>query len=116
MAFDDSKLNYSSQWDIDQLVAANDTSSPTFTNRIAVPAGTSAVVAIPSSLPDYPEYTVQFQISGLSRWYSPGGYSTDGTLAGYHQFSVYVQNRVIYITTDTPGIAKYFIWADKVNY
>lgn len=116
MVLDDSKLNYSSSWDIDQLVVSNDTSATTFTNRVVVPIGTTLISTVPTGLPDIPEFDVQFQIANLTRWYYPGSYSTNGTVAGLHAFSVFLQNRGIYITTDIAGTAKYFIWADKVNY
>lgn len=104
---DDSKVNYYSGWDIDQLVASN---------KVVVPSGTSLVVAIPAGLPAVPNYEVQFQLSGFSRWYQAGAFSTDGTLANVHSFNSYVSGGNIYINTTTAGTAKYFIWSDKVDH
>lgn len=118
MGIDDSKVNYSSTWDIDQLVIEDDLTTAGFSNRVAVTSGTTLLVQIltGTGLPDIPTFEVQFQVTTLSRWYQEGAFSTDGTLANMHSFSSYLQDGGIYITTDIAGIAKYFIWADKVDY
>jgi hypothetical protein len=110
MTVNNSKLNYYSSWQIDQLVTGNP--AP----RVVVPIGVSFLADVPTDLPDVPEFDVQFQIATFQRWYSPGAYSTNGTLAGMHYFNVYIQNRKLYIDTDIAGTARYFMWADKVDY
>lgn len=107
MSRDDSKLNFYSGWDIDQLVA---------TNTIPISSGTSLVTAVPASLPPIPEYEVQFSPNG-NGWFQQGAWSGDGTLTHLHSFSAYlVPGSGIYITTDISGFARYFIWSDKVDY
>lgn len=107
MSTNNTKLNYDNAWDIDQLIS---------TDTTVVPSGVSVVTAIPPTAMPIPLYEVQFQVSGLSRWYQPGAYSTTGLLANMQSFSAYVQNGNIYINTTIAGTAKYFIWTDKINY
>lgn len=107
MATDDTKLNYSSGWDIDQLVASA---------AVAVSSGTTAIYTIPATLPATPEFEVQFKPAASARYHQAGYYSTDGTLAGGHQFSSYVQGSQVFITTDIAGTARYYVWSDKVDY
>jgi hypothetical protein len=107
MARDDTKLSYYSGWDIDQLVAKD---------TVAVGAGTTAIFTYPTNLPAVPLFDVQFQPTASTKFYQSGAYSTNGTFAGVHQFSCYVQAGQIFIKTDIAGTAKYFVWSDKVDY
>jgi hypothetical protein len=106
MAVDDSKLYYLSQWDIDQLLA---------TNSIAVGSGATAIYTISGDVP-LPEYEVQFMPTGSTYWYEMGTASSDGTLAGTFTVYSYISGSSIFINAPTAGIARYFVWADKVNY
>jgi hypothetical protein len=105
MSVDDTKLNYLSTWDIDQLIASGTTS---------VSSGITAVYTIPSSSVSLPVYEIQFQNSG--KWYQTGAYSTNGTLAGLKSFYTYINAGVIYISTTVAGNIRYFVWTDKVDY
>lgn len=102
---DDTKVNYASKWDIDQLFA---------TNTVAVGVGTTAVYTIPSTIPSVPVYEVQLQVG--SKWYQAGLLATSNTLATSQNFSTYISGNQIFITTTVAGTARYFIWTDKVNY
>lgn len=108
MARDDTKLNYYSGWDIDQLFASN-ADAP-----LAIGAGTTAVYTIPASLPAVPVYEVQLQVGG--RWYQAGMFATANTLASSQSFSTYITGNQIFITSSVAGNARYYIWTDKVNY
>lgn len=107
MARDDTKLGYFSGWDIDQLFIEN---------LVTVAIGTTAIYTIPASLPTIPVFEVLFRVSGFSRFYQAGIFSTDGTLAGTHNFSSYISGGQIFITTSVAGTAKYLVWTDKVDY
>lgn len=106
MAVDDSKLNYLSTWDIDQLLA-NET--------IPVGSGATAIYTIPDSVP-LPEFEVQFQPTGSSFWYGMGTSSSAGTLATQFTAYSYISGSSIFINAPSAGNARYFVWADKVNY
>lgn len=105
MATDNTKLNFLSSWDIDQLVTSGE---------VAVPSGTSFIIAVPSGLPAVPVFEVQLKVNG--RWYQTGHFSTAGTTASQQGFYTYVDSGGIYITSTINGIARYYIWQDKVNY
>lgn len=107
MARDDTKLGYYSGWDIDQLFIEN---------TVVVPIGTTAIYTIPASLPTIPVFEVLLRVTGFSRFYQAGSFSTDGTLAGLHNFSSYISGGQVFITTNVAGTAKYFVWSDKVDY
>lgn len=106
MARDDTKLNYYSGWDIDQLLT---------TNSVSVSTGANAVYAVPSSNP-IPVFEVQFKPIGSTFWYRPGTSSTNGTVAGEFTVYTYISALTIFINTTVPGTARYFVWSDKVNY
>ncbi len=106
MAIDDSKLAFSSTWEIDQLV---------LTGEFTVPSlGTHAICTIPSDLPSLPVFEVQFKQSGYNVWFQTGYYSVDGTIAGYDIATTYIQSGVLYIQSQA-GIARYFIWSDRID-
>lgn len=107
MARDDIKLGYYSGWDIDQLVSEN---------TVSVPIGTTAIFTFPANLPPVPVFDVLFRPIGFAGFYQAGSFSDNGTLAHLHSFSSYVFAGQIYITTDIAGLAKYFVWSDKVDY
>ncbi|CAB4132579.1 hypothetical protein UFOVP253_37 [uncultured Caudovirales phage] len=102
---DDTKANYASKWDIDQLFA---------TNTVPVGVGTTAVYTIPGTIPAIPVYEVQLQVGG--KWYQAGGFATSNTIATLQSFSTYISGNQIFITTGVAGTARYFVWTDKVNY
>lgn len=107
MSVKDSKIAYSSNWDIDQLIN---------TGTTPVGSGISTVYTIPSTIPPIPVFEVQFQPTGSVFWYDPGTSSTDGTLTNLFTFFTYIAGGVININTTSTGIARYFIWSDKVDY
>lgn len=107
MAVDNSKLNYFSAWDIDQLVASGE---------VAVASGTTILTAVPAGLPAVAVFEVYFKPGSGSRWYRAGIYSTNGALSGQGSFYSIIANKQLYIATTTNGIARYFIWQDKVDY
>jgi hypothetical protein len=107
MAVDNDKLSYFSAWDIDQLVA---------TAEVAVSAGTTMIYDIPDNLPLIPEWEVQFKPGASTVWFQTGPYSTNPGAGTIDSFSSYVQAGQLYITTSTNGIARYYVWADKVDY
>lgn len=100
---DDSKLIFSSSWDIDQLVD---------TGTAAV--GGAGETTIYTFTGDAPVFEVQFKPSGDTRWYSAGMNSTSDTTAGLFYFTPYISGSTIKIHTESAGTARYFIWADKV--
>lgn len=106
MTVDNSKLNYYSGWDIDQLVASD---------SIVVSPGTTALYTIPSSLPTLPSFEVQLKPTGSSKWFQAGSYTTSDTYATHNSFVAYIQSGVIYIVC-AGGTARYFVWSDKVDY
>lgn len=107
VAVDDTKIGYASEWDIDQLVATAD---------VAVGSGDTAIYTITGSLPAIPVYEVQFQPGGSGPFYQAGAYSTDGTLANTSSFSTYISAGQIFITAFTTGVARYYVWSDKVDH
>ena len=107
MIRNDSKLDYSSEWDIDQLLT---------TNSVSVPSGTSSIYTIPATLPAIPVFHVYFRPSGSAKWYESGAYSTSGAYAALQSFYTYVSGNSISINTTVAGTAKYYVWSDKVNY
>lgn len=109
MAVDPTKINYSSEWDIDQLVATN-ANAPG-----SIGAGITSIYTIPPAVP-LPDFKIQFKPTGSAFWFENGTSSTDGTTANLFTFSTYVQGTSIIITTSTAGTLRYFVWADKFNY
>ncbi len=105
MAIDDTKLNYYSGWDIDQLAD---------TVIMPVTPGTTAIYTIPSTSVPMPIFMVQLLISG--RYYQAGTYSTDATLSGLGTFYSYISGNQIFVNTTSAATARCYIWTDKVNY
>lgn len=106
MPVDNSKLNYFSEWDIDQLLANKD---------IAVGSGATAIYTISGNVP-IPEYEVYFKPTGSTFWYQMGTSSSLGTIATTFTAYSYISGSSIFINAPSAGTARYFIWADKVNY
>jgi len=104
MAVDDTKINYYSGWEIDQIIDQG---------TVSVGSGTSIVASL-SNAENPNVYEVQFQPSGLQEWYMIGQNSTNATIANGFSFSTYVDGADIYITTSSAGTARYFIWSDTV--
>jgi|APFre7841882654_1041346.scaffolds.fasta_scaffold91412_2 hypothetical protein len=103
---DYTKVNYYNGWDIDQLIAQG---------TVNIGSGDSAIYTISnSSLPNV--FEVLFQPTGSTYWYQAGTSSTNGTIAGLFTFYTYINGTNLYIHTTTTGIARYYIWSDKVNY
>lgn len=109
MTVNATKISYSSGWDIDQLIATN-TDNPT-----TISSGTTAVYTISGSV-TLPDFKIQFKPTGSAYWFEPGTSSTDGTIANLFTFYTYINGSSIYITTSMGGQARYFVWADKINY
>lgn len=107
MTIDPAKISYSSTWDIDQLLA---------TDTVTVGSGVTAIYTIPSTAVPIPTYAVQFQPTGSTFWYDAGMSSSNGTAAGVFTFYSYISGSSISINAPSAGKARYFVWADKVNY
>jgi hypothetical protein len=105
MSADNTKLNYLSTWDIDQLVA---------TGTIPVGVGATAVYTFSSPLPSLPVFEVQLQIG--DKWYQAGQFATANTLATLQSFYTYINGNQVFINTTVAGTARYFVWSDKVDY
>lgn len=103
MSIDNTKLRYSSSWDIDQLIASD---------TMTVPNGDTAIYTFTD---DPPVFEVQFQPTSSNAWYSPGTSSTNGQFANTFSWYAYINNSKLYISC-SGGKARYFIWGDKVNY
>lgn len=106
MAINNSKLNFLSTWDIDQLVA---------TGEVAVPGNLVSVVAIPAGLPALPVYEVYFKHGSGSKWYQVGQYSTANTTATAANSYSYIQNGQLFVATVTNGIVRYYFWQDRID-
>jgi hypothetical protein len=100
------KLGFSSEWDIDQLLASN---------TVTIGSGDTVLFNIYSSA-EPNAFEVEFQPTGSSKWFKAGYNSTNNTLAGGFLFYTYVLGLGIHINTTTAGKARYFVWADKYNY
>lgn len=107
MSRDDTKLNYYSGWDIDQLVSST---------TMNVGIGTTAVYTIPTTLPSRPVFEILFIRTGFTRYYQPGRYSPNGTLASSKAFSSYQNGNQIFITVAETGTAKVLIYSDRYDY
>lgn len=107
MSKDNTKLYFSSDWEIDQLYA---------TASISVGSGTVAVYTFPTDIPALPVYHIQFKPTGSSVWYDPGTYMTSATLATQKVFYTYILSGTAYAVLPNSGTVRYFIWTDKVNY
>jgi hypothetical protein len=113
MAVDDSKLNYSSEWDIDQLV---------YTGEVAVNVGAGSattIFSIPAGLPSLPVFNVQLYSVAVNLWFSPGQNSLIGDFANGFSFYTYLNNGTIYLVPSislTGQKARYFVWSDKVDH
>jgi hypothetical protein len=106
MATDNTKLNYLSTWDIDQLVA---------TGEVAVSSGNTAIVTVPTTGPALPLFEVYFKPGSSSKWFQVGQYSTANTLATVQNCYSGILNRQLYLYSSTSGIARYFIWQDRLD-
>lgn len=106
MTVDNSKLNYYSAWDIDQLLD---------TDTVLIGSGDTAIFTITGST-SIPEFEVQFKPISSTYWYAMGTSSTDGTVANTFTVYSYISGASIFIHAPVAGTARYFVWADKVNY
>lgn len=104
MTVDSNKIAYYSGWDIDQLLT---------NTEVAVGSGDTALY---STLIPLPEYEVQFKPTGSTYWYQAGTASTDGTTTNLFTFYSYITGSSIHIKTTSTGTARYFVWADKIDY
>jgi hypothetical protein len=104
-----SDLIFLSNWDIDQLLEA----------------GTVNVSSNPTTVYSYtgnlPTFELQFQPAGDTKWYDAGANTTNGTTTNLFWFYGSAQNGTISIyaynnSGNQSGTARYFIWADKVEY
>lgn len=105
---DEDKLSFSSNWEIDQLVYTNQ-DSPASASGVTL----LRVIDTPVALPDF---LVQFKPTGSTKWYSAGRNSTDGSSAGFFTFFGYIQSGALYVYSTISGEARYYLWADKVDY
>lgn len=106
MSVDNTKAKYSSLWDIDQQVA-------TVTASVSATA-TSIYTLSDSSNPSV--YEAQFKPTGSTKWYDVGDGATANTQATLFTFYTYTSGGSIYVVPSVAGIARLFIYQDKVNY
>ena len=104
MAVDDSKLSYSSNWDIDQLVASAD---------VEMLIGTSTVYTITDAL-NPPTYKVQFKSSGDTKWYDCGVGSLNSAPSGLFTVYAYIDGTSLKVTSTNAGTVRYRIWDDGI--
>lgn len=102
---ENSKLKYSSSWDIDQLATLQE---------VTVASGTNTIATIPVPV-TYPVFEMQFKPSGSTKWYQMGYNSSNATLAGGFTFYGYVLNGNLYAVCPSAGTVRYFIDTDKVD-
>lgn len=100
---DDSKLIFSSAWDIDQLVASGE-----------VAVGGSGETTIYTFTGSAPVFEVLFKPTGSTRWYHAGMNSTDNTTTGLFFYTPYISGQNIRVHTESAGTARYYVWADEV--
>ena len=107
MTVDNTKLQYYSNWDIDQMVASD---------IKTVGTGTTLIYTVPSNSVALPIFEMQFKPTGSFSWYGAGANSTDGTIGSLFTFYSYLQGTGIYSVTTSSGTVRYFIYSDKINY
>lgn len=107
MTVDNTKFNYRSAWDIDQLIAQG---------SVAVGgAGDTTLYTITSSaVPNV--FEVLFQPTGETSWYQAGTSSTSLGAGAIFTFYAYINASSLIIHTGGAGTARYYVWSDKVNY
>jgi hypothetical protein len=106
MSVDDTKIAYSSTWDIDQLISSGD---------VSIGVGTTTVAVLPGAT-ILNEFSIDFKPSSGSLWYQPGKSSTNGTLGAVFDCYSYISGISLMMYTSTPGTARYYVWADKITY
>lgn len=106
MTVDNSKLNYYSAWDIDQLIA---------TDTVLVGLGDTAIFTITGQI-TVPEFQVQFKPISSTYWYEMGTSSTDGTVGNTFTAWSYISGSSVFMHAPSAGTARYFVWGDKVDY
>lgn len=104
MAINDSMIQFSSQWEIDQRKASGE---------MSVGSGTTLVYTANTS---YPVYEMQFKPTGSSKWFMPGVNSANNTSASTINFFPYVNGNNIYVSVNASGTIRYYVYTDKVNY
>ncbi len=109
MITDNSKLHFSSTWEIDQLVDSN-------TVTISGSGDTALVDFSSLNLPTIPIFEVQFQPTGSTKWFESGENSTNGTLAGLFVHYAFISGSTLTINTGGAGTARYYLWSDKVDH
>jgi hypothetical protein len=102
MAVDQSGLEFSSNWDIDQIY-------PVVT--ASIPAGTTTVTTFTGNPPIF---DVLAKPSGYPYWVQPGqnGIYFESTLT----FNAWISGNSIVAQTDMPCDIRLYMWADKVGY
>lgn len=106
MARDDTKLQYASPWDIDQLIENNEKDITTADTVLF----TNTIVSTISS------YEVYFKPSGDTRWFKMGRGSTNGSFTGAVSAFAYMSGNALHIKSNLNGRARWFVWSDKVDY
>ncbi len=104
MAIDDTKLSYSSEWDIDQQVSVTE---------VSVSSGTTAIATIDDAA-DPPMFEVEFKPNSASYYFRMGTNSSDDTVAGLFSAMAYISGTSVYIKTTVAGTARLYIWEDGI--
>jgi len=106
MTVDNTKSEYSSLWDIDQIIDRGTTT---------VGSGTTAIHTLSDA--NYPStHEVQFKPTGSTKWYEVGQNATSNTIATLFTFYTYTLGSSLYVVTSSAGTVRHFVWQDKLNY
>jgi hypothetical protein len=98
MATDDDKLQFSTDWDIDQLVDSG---------SMDVASGTTTIYTLPDAgFPPVFEVHANFD----SAWHQPG------TNSNNHYLHAFVSGSSLRVTVNVACTVRYWIWSDKITY
>jgi hypothetical protein len=101
MALDESGIQYSSNWDIDQIVSVTPTSSP------------GGDVVVGTFTGDPPVFEVMAKPTGETFWVQPG---RNGVDFGPNFIMVsYISGTDIHVLTSASCDIRCYIWSDKVT-
>lgn len=104
MAINKTKVEFTSQWEIDNLL----NSVP---DKVINANQNTSLYIIPD-VTSLPVFEIMFSPDGLN-WYNVGVYDNNGNINGTH---AWIEGNQIYFFSDAPGTARLYVWSDKVNY
>lgn len=106
MSVDNTKAQFSSEWDVDQLLEG-------FPATASISANTDTLIYTFADAAKPPIFEVQFQTGSL--WYQPGGNSTGNTSSSYFSFLTWTTGTGLYVWCQLAGTVRYYIWSDTYN-